>query len=751
MAELHIGFDRSTLGGQAPIALKPHTLLRHMMTLGSSGSGKTVLCKAVVEDCVLQGIPVICVDPQGDLCSLALAAADPDGLAARGLDPVTARRFAEVADVVVLTPSSRKGVALSADPIHIDLAALAPEDRVHAVSSIAAMIVSLLGYKLDSDDGEGLIAVFDKSLGELLDLGRFPRSLQDFADFLANLDGDARGRYARYLDSEKLDNACKRLARLDVGARRLLFHEGLPLDIDLLLGRGPRAAVLPGKTRVSVIYLNSLQSQEDKDYFVAALTEQLYAWMLQNPSEAPQALFYIDEVAPFIPPVRKPACKDSLAILFKQARKYGVCCLMSTQNPGDVDYKAMAQFGTWALGRLTTVQDQKKVQPTVKSLDPVSTDLTMNELPALKPGEFLLFSPDNFDHTRRLRARWLYTEHQTLDEERIERLTDERWRARFDALERQVKRGEPAAQQAQEPPAAEQAERAAEGAAVPVETALDESVPEESAPDSDEPPASGSELQRRDAALATQPMMSIAEFAGYLGISQRSAGQRLRQLTDQGLAGRFRQGTRLVYWSRQTGLRPDLGLTRKLRAAVVAVREEQARAIAQTLCRTRMAGLIGVDESVDALHLEHRLVLRVSFHEMVERAFWQRILGPSHEERAGAVYLHPSTLDVLIYSPDGGIRWLAQPQEYLTRIVDLDAVAFEDRLPGELELDDNEWRQRLPDEQVKGRFKQRYGAIPRGVETLVVPMWRVHLRGDGRDHMRLVRIDALAGREVAWP
>src|SRR5262249_58457769 len=98
---------------------------------------------------------------------------------------------------------------------------------------------------------------------------------------------------------------------LDVVARSLLFHDGVPIDIDLLLGRGPSAPPR-GKTRISVIYLNTLESQEDKDFVVATLADRLVSWMLRNPSPELQALFYLDEIAPYMPPVRKPACKEDL-------------------------------------------------------------------------------------------------------------------------------------------------------------------------------------------------------------------------------------------------------------------------------------------------------------------------------------------------------------------------------------------------------------------------------------------------------
>lgn len=410
-------------------------LLRHVMALGSSGSGKTVLCKVLVEEVVRQGLPAICIDPQGDLCSLALAGEDPEALAERGVDPEVAASFHARADVVVFTPASKAGVGLSADPVNLVTAGMSASEQTHAISRTAAILTALLGYDPDSDDGTGLTAVLDRSLDVLVREGRAEGGLAALGEYLHGLPDEVERELTRYLAPRKLETARRRLARLDVGARRLLFHQGAPIDIDMLLGRGAHA--VPGKTRVSVIYLNTLHSQEDKDFFVATLVDLLYAWMLRNPSPDPQAMFYIDEVAPFVPPVRKPAAKPGLQLLFKQARKYGVCCLMATQNPGDVDYKSMAQFGTWALGRLTTRQDIKKVEPTLRALAPGASDSIVGALPSLGPGQFMLVSPDHWAQPQDLAVRWLVTQHETLDEGRIAELADERWRARFASLLRE--------------------------------------------------------------------------------------------------------------------------------------------------------------------------------------------------------------------------------------------------------------------------------------------------------------------------
>ncbi|MCA9623002.1 MAG: ATP-binding protein, partial [Myxococcales bacterium] len=331
---------------EAPLLLPREALLRHMMALGSSGSGKTVLSKVVVEECLRHGVPAICVDPQGDICSLLENSKDPQALRDHGVDPAIAQELAERADVVVFTPGADVGVPLCADPVEPGIAELTADEQARSLTRVAATLTSLLGYELGSDDGDGLCAALDHACSERLTRGASLTNLADVAEELSRRgESDFEG-LSRFLAPRKLQQAVQRLARLEVGARRRLFHDGFPIDVDMLLGRGPDA--LPGKTRISVIYVNALTQQEDKELVVAALADRLYRWMLDHPSQDLQALFYIDEVAPFIPPVRKPSCKTGLSMLFKQARKYGLGCLMATQNPGDVDYKAMAQFGTWA-------------------------------------------------------------------------------------------------------------------------------------------------------------------------------------------------------------------------------------------------------------------------------------------------------------------------------------------------------------------------------------------------------------------
>lgn len=776
-----------------PVHLDATTLLRHTMALGSSGSGKTVFCKGLVEEVVRLGVPAICVDPQGDLASLALAADDPKLLARHGVDPELAREFREKVDVVVFTPASPKGVGLCADPLRIDTHGLSEREKAQATSAMASMLVGLLGYDLSRDDGEGLVAVFDQALGHFRAQTNDVMTLEAFSGWFQGLDDEARTVYERYVSPKVVEQALRRLARLDVGVRRHLFHDGIALDIDLLLGRGPAADVPPGRTRLSVIYLNTLQAQDDKVFLLAALCEQLYTWMLSHPSASPQALFYIDEVAPFVPPVQKPACKPALALLLKQARKYGVCCLMATQNPGDVDYKALAQFGTWSIGRLTTRQDLRKIEPTVKSIDPERADQIMAALPSLGPGQFLILSPDNFDRTRPIQARWLYSEHSTLDEEAIEALADARWRDRFSgAMGADVGRRSTTPTSETESPSSTNTsggavrEPTVPGVVVSEPTASDLSLsepiptepaaprpasslapqtPDEGPPLVDVTLAAGDDdfngvteaKPRRRTRLEGERTLeelvtaSVREFAEASSVSESAARRTLRKLEEDGVARSYREGRTHRYFATSSGLRPELGLVTHVRAFVPRISEGRAEIIASEEAARPLLGLFGDEEVLSGLQLEHRLVMRVSFRERVLRPLWRRLFGPTHDEREDSVYFHPRSLGFVSYSQEGGVQVRRPEAEYASEIGDFDGkVELEDVLPGALVFDDQEWSERPADNAIEQHFQKYFTVAPLGVEPIFIPVWRMRFARRGQGGERLVTIDALSGRLLEW-
>ncbi len=735
--QLALGQTRSTAREPASLSLPIAALLRHMMALGSSGSGKTVLCKVVVEEFVRHGVPALILDPQGDLCSLALMP-EPDRMAAlveRGVDPDRARAFAEQADVVVFTPASDKGIALGADP----LAALSGETSSadETWSRAAGMIAALLGYSLDDDDGAGFVAVMDMVLRELAGAGKPPRSLIELTNHLAGLDDVALQPYVKFWAIKKIRGAVQKLARLEVGPRRRLFTGGVPLDIDVLLGRKGDAATPAGKTRVAIVYLNSLHSQEDKEFLVAAIAERLYAWMLANPSSTPQMLFYLDEIAPYMPPVRKPQCKDSLQLVFKQARKYGVCCLMATQNPGDVDYRAMAQFGTWALGRLTTRQDLKKVEPTIQSLAPRDCEAVIAELPRLEPGEFVLLSPDHLDAPAGLRSRWLYSDHQTLDDSRIAALADERWRERFaSSMVSASPEPTPAVKPKPKP------------AAKPKPAPKPEPKPEPEPKPAAKPEPNQAELET----LRAHGPVDAKRFAELLGCSETRARRVIEALVEAGIVGSFKQGRSNQFWALDTGKRPDLGMPDLVQVATPLFDQTQASLLAQTHLQSTLFGLGGPAETLINLSLVHRLVWRVDVEERIEAGLLARLVGPGHEDRIASIYLHPRTLQTLTWDRQRGLRFVDEPGDHASEVHDLDGVVRFARLaPAGLRFEEADWRERKSDAQALAAVKTRWAVRVTSVQPVFVPVWKAMIRRHQPEGMRVLVLDAITGNLVDWP
>lgn len=428
MEKLFLGFN-----GDEAITLNIAAVQRHIACFGASGSGKTVACKVLTEELALQGIPMIVFDPQGDIASLINPETDDELLASKGLNPDVRNVFAEKTEVLIWTPGSSKGLPLSINPLQFDdTDELDAEDRLRFLSSTAKNVVELIGYDSDNDDGKAaesvLATVFDYCFQKKIRLDGFGSLI----DLLSDLPESVNELVINISSQKTMTELMRKLRFLTIGSRKLIFETGYPANIDALLGLGEHST---GKTRISIIYLNTLSSQEEKEFFMANITQMLYAWMLRNPLQSGQdglqAVLYIDEIAPFLPPVKMPSCKESLMLLFKQARKYGVGCLIATQNPGDIDYKSIAQISTYLIGSLKTKQDLGKIETRVESMAPQTAAEIMQTIPALKKGNFLLLSPDLEKKLSKLSVRWLFTKHDVISEEQLQTLIPDQLRQRY--------------------------------------------------------------------------------------------------------------------------------------------------------------------------------------------------------------------------------------------------------------------------------------------------------------------------------
>jgi len=405
-----LGRERGT---ETPVELPVEALHRHLMALGASGSGKTVLCKCMMEEAVRHGIPVVIVDPQGDISSLALKG-DPEEMESHGIPLTMQEEYFDKARIAIFTPASSKGIPISVNPLSFPSKDTPHEEAILALDMTATSLSSFLGYDLGSDAGKGAKAYLFTLLEHLWRKGETIKDMAQMAEIVLNPPSEINEMLQSFVTKREPQEIARKLRFLTVGTPSLMFQKGVQIDMDMFMDRSD------GKVPVNIIYMNTLSSTNDKQFFLATLLRELYCWMLKNPSEDIQLLFYVDEIAPYIPPYpRNPPPKEAYAFLFKQARKYGVGLVAATQNITDIDYKALAQVNTWCLGRMMTQQDIARVKQIIQSIDPTHAETVLQKLPSLRTGEFLMLSPDVYDDVVNFQVRWLVTDHLTLDEKDI--------------------------------------------------------------------------------------------------------------------------------------------------------------------------------------------------------------------------------------------------------------------------------------------------------------------------------------------
>jgi len=366
-------------------------LVTHAVCVGMTGSGKTGLCLALIEEAAIDGIPAILIDPKGDLANLLLTfpglrpedfrpwvneddaqrknlSADDyarqqaelwqKGLASWGEDGARIQRLRDAADFAVYTPGSNAGIPLS---ILKSFAAPPPAVREddellrERIGTTATSLLGLLGIDADpikSREHILIATILDAAWrqGQALDLAGLIQQIQtppvkrvgvlDLEAFFPSKD--------RFALAMSLNNL---LAAPGFGA----WMEGEALEIDGLLHTAE------GKPRVAIISIAHLGDAE-RMFFVSLLLNQVVGWMrTQSGTTSLRALLYMDEIFGFFPPVANPPSKTPLLTLLKQARAFGVGVVLATQNPVDLDYKGLSNTGTWLIGRLQTERDKARV------------------------------------------------------------------------------------------------------------------------------------------------------------------------------------------------------------------------------------------------------------------------------------------------------------------------------------------------------------------------------------------------------
>ena len=324
------------------VRLDANLLFSHIAVLAGSGSGKTVLLRRIVEEAAILGIPAIVLDPNNDLSRLGDAwPMRPETWTNE--DAAKADVYHARTDVVIWTPGVTSGNPISLNLLP-DFAAIGEKEDKETADE-QAQAIEMARVTLEPYLGGTGQKAFLK-LGVLADaLRAFAKekggSLDDLINFLAEFPDDI----------SKIGNASKLAAEIAnqllaaIATNPLLQQQGPSLDPKMLF-EGPA-----GKTRVSVINLAGLASEEARDSFVNRLQMSLFSFIKRNPSPTGR-LYVIDEAQNFAPSGAATACKASALSVVAQARKYGLGMIFATQTPKGVDNKIVSNCTTHVYGRM---------------------------------------------------------------------------------------------------------------------------------------------------------------------------------------------------------------------------------------------------------------------------------------------------------------------------------------------------------------------------------------------------------------
>ena len=379
-----------------PVLIDSGDLTTHGVIVGMTGSGKTGMGIVLLEEALMAGIPVLAIDPKGDLGNLCLTFPDlsaaefepwmdvgaarvenvtigqlaetmserwRSGLASWGLGRSDVANLAAAANPVIYTPGSTAGVPLDVlgrlqAPTTTD-----PAARHDEIDSTVSGLLGLIG--IDSDPLSGREHILLANLiarawdgGTPLDLPTLlAQILEPPIRKLGVLDLDT------FFPTKDRQSLVLKLNGLLASPSFAAWAEGAPLDIERMLWDQS------GKARAAVVSLSHLDETE-RQFAVTLVLSKLISWMRSQPGSGElRALVYIDEVMGLAPPVGNPPPKKPILTLLKQARAFGVGLVLSTQNPVDLDYKAISNAGTWLIGRLQTQQDKDRLVDGLKTAD----------------------------------------------------------------------------------------------------------------------------------------------------------------------------------------------------------------------------------------------------------------------------------------------------------------------------------------------------------------------------------------------
>jgi len=374
------------------VTYDPADLTTHAVVTGMTGSGKTGLCIAMLEEAALMGIPAIIIDPKGDLTNLLLHFPDlapqdfqpwidsdlarrsgktleqvatdastswRNGLKEWGMTQERVLALKNAAQFAIFTPGSDSGI-----PVSVLSSLAAPEipwqeNREilrERISSTATALLGLVGFEdidpIRSREHILLSNIFENAWSQGKDVDLTELILQTQTPPFDKLGAFPVDTFFPAKDRMELAMVLNNILAAPAFET---WREGQSLNVNSLL------YTEDGKPRHSIFYLAHL-SDAERMFFVTLLFSAVETWMrTQSGATSLRALLYMDEIFGYLPPQRNPPSKGPLLRMLKQARAFGLGLLLATQNPVDVDYKALSNAGTWFIGKLQTEQDKNRL------------------------------------------------------------------------------------------------------------------------------------------------------------------------------------------------------------------------------------------------------------------------------------------------------------------------------------------------------------------------------------------------------
>jgi len=375
-----------------PYLYDPADLTTHAVITGMTGSGKTGFCISLLEEAALKGIPAISVDPKGDLTNLLLHFPDllpadfqpwidPDaarregktvdvmaaetaaswkkGLADYGLGKEQLEKLKSSVDFTVYTPGSSSGV-----PINILASFQSPDipwsgNEEILREKIASIVTALLGL-VGVTDIDPLRSREHILISNLLETAWSNGKTLQLSDLILQVQNPPFERLGAlpvdgFFPAKDRAELSMLLNNFMASPSFQIWLTGQTLDIQQILYKAD------GSPRHSIFYIAHL-SDSERMFFVTMIYSSIESWMrTQRGTSSLRALVYFDEIMGYLPPVANPPSRTVILRMLKQARAFGVGLVLATQNPVDLDYKALSNAGTWVIGRLQTEQDKNRL------------------------------------------------------------------------------------------------------------------------------------------------------------------------------------------------------------------------------------------------------------------------------------------------------------------------------------------------------------------------------------------------------